>query len=135
MARLQRDIGLILRCIYALCLLGATYNHATIVLAHGLFWDYGGAPWFTCTYWTLLTFLDPLAAVLLFARPRAGLALTVAIITSDVIHNAWISWHYQVGLNAMFLSQVAFLLFVWVTVGAAWRRTPPSADIEDSSIA
>jgi hypothetical protein len=60
-------------------------------LMHGLFWDYNNAPLFTCIYWTSLTFIDPLAAILLFYRPRIGLILTFLIIFSDVIHNTWIT--------------------------------------------
>ncbi len=56
-----------LRGTYAVCLLGATCTHVLIVAMHGLFWDYGGAPIFTRIYWTSLTFVDPLAAVLLFS--------------------------------------------------------------------
>ena len=37
----------------------------------------------------MLTFLDPLAAVLLLARPRLGVMLTVVNITGKVVLNAW----------------------------------------------
>jgi hypothetical protein len=36
----------------------------------------------------VLTFLDPLAAVLLLARPKFGVTLTVAIIINDVVLRA-----------------------------------------------
>lgn len=45
----------IVRGIYTLALLGATFNHARIVLAHGLDWDYGGLPGFVTRFWTALT--------------------------------------------------------------------------------
>lgn len=76
----------------------------------------------TCIYWTSLTFLDPLAAVLLLVKPRVGLALALAIIISDVAHNTWRGW--IVGwdwLNWMYLSQVAFLIFLSMTFKPAWR--------------
>jgi hypothetical protein len=76
---------------------------------------------FTRIYWTSLTVLDPLAAVLLFVRPRVGIVLTVAIITSDVLHNTLVGLP---SLNAMYLSQVIFLLFVGATVYVAWRGVP-----------
>jgi hypothetical protein len=82
-----------------------------------------------------LTFLDPLAAVLLFVRPRWGIALTVAIIVSDVAHNLWFmsahplskSFVADVASSGFMLSQIAFLLFVAATAPLAWRgctRTP-----------
>ncbi|MFX5092906.1 hypothetical protein ABTC45_19340, partial [Acinetobacter baumannii] len=37
----------IIRIIYALCLLGAGFNHLITVIEHGLFWDYNNAPVFT----------------------------------------------------------------------------------------
>ncbi len=89
-----------------------------MLLQHGVLWDYGGAHLLTRIYWTSLTFFDPLAALLLFLRPHAGLVLTVAIITSDVLHNTLVG---VPSLNAMYLSQVVFLLFVASTIYVAWR--------------
>ncbi len=107
-----------LRVIYAMCLLGATCSHVAMLWQHGVLWDYGGAHLFTRIYWTSLTFLDPLAALLLFVRPHVGIVLTFAIIMSDVLHNALVG---GLSLNAMFVSQVVFLLFVASTVYIAWR--------------
>jgi hypothetical protein len=39
-----------------------------------------------------VTFLDLLAALLLFVRPRAGLVFCAAIIVSDVINNSWVRY-------------------------------------------
>jgi hypothetical protein len=77
-----------IRIVYTLALAGATFNHARAVLAHGLAWDYGGLPAYVTHFWTALTFLDPLALLLLWLAPRAGLALTAAIIVCDVLVNA-----------------------------------------------
>jgi len=117
----------VFRSIYALCLLGATLTHLRTLVRHGLFWNYGGAPLFTCIYWTSLTILDPLAAVLLFLKPRVGLLVTFVIIISDVAHNTWsLAQRSQsaVWLNWMYLSQVAFLVFVLITIQRAWRGVP-----------
>ncbi|WP_375285589.1 hypothetical protein [Sphingomonas sp.] len=65
--------SLLLRTIYALCLLGATYNHWVVIYQHGFEWDYGGVSRASATFWTALAFLDPAAVVLLFVKPRAGL--------------------------------------------------------------
>ncbi|HEV7813766.1 MAG TPA: hypothetical protein VGP06_01535 [Janthinobacterium sp.] len=99
---------------------GATYNHARIVFAYGLQWDYGGLPLFFSFFWTALTFLDPLVVILLLARPKAGLALTVAIIVSDVVINSWAGLAYGFDFAA-FLAQVLFLIFVMSTVRIAWQ--------------
>jgi hypothetical protein len=109
-----------LRVIYALCLAGATWTHLHVALLHGLDWDYGGAAPFTRIYWTSLLFIDPLTALLLLALPRAGLILCVAVIVTDVAHNSWFALHHPVRVD-LYLSQIAFLLFVAFTVRTAWR--------------
>jgi hypothetical protein len=119
--------GRAIRTVYALCLLGATTIHVRAVLTRG--WLPSELPWPTAIYWSGLMFLDPLAALLLFLRPRAGVALTIAIIVSDVAHNLWFvaanpesaSFYDDVIGNPFLLSQIAFLLFVVVTVPTAWQ--------------
>ena len=119
--------GPLLRIIYALCLLGATVNHLRSVLARG--WFPADLPWGTAAYWASLTFLDPLAAILLFVRPKLGIAATAAIILSDVIHNLWFtaahpvtgSFYDDVTGSPFMMSQIAFLLFVAITAPIAWK--------------
>lgn len=77
-------------------------------------------PVFICLFWTALTFIDPLAAILLMARPMLGLALTVAIIVSDVVINSWVGLKYGIDI-ASFLAQLLFLAFVMLTARIAWR--------------
>ncbi|WP_156116690.1 hypothetical protein [Massilia sp. 9096] len=109
------------RAIYTLALLGATFNHARIVLAHGLGWDYGGVPSFVSGFWTALTFLDPLAVLLLWLALRAGLAASAAIIVADVAINAWVGLAYGFDWPA-FSAQCLFLVFVACTLGPMWRH-------------
>ena len=109
-----------LRLIYALCLCGATWTHLQVALIHGLGWDYGGAAALTQIYWTSLLFIDPLTVLLLLLSPRAGLILCVAVIVTDVVHNSWFALHYPIRLD-LYVSQIAFLLFVAFTVRTAWR--------------
>jgi hypothetical protein len=119
--------GLLIRIIYALCLLGATVNHVRAVHAHG--WMPSDLPWITAAYWSSLTLLDPLAAILLFIRPKIGIAATIAIIFSDVVHNLWFraghpvtgSFYHDVTSSPFMMSQIAFLLFVAVTAPIAWK--------------
>ena len=117
---MPRTASFILRIVYAACLLGATCNHVVWVWQHDAFWNFGlpNVSMFSRVYWTLLTFFDPLAAFLLFFRPRVGLFLTVAIIASDVLNNSLVIRSF---LNTAFLLQVAFLLFVSFTVHIAWK--------------
>ncbi len=119
--RTLRPSPLTIRIIYAICLAGAGVNHGRVLYEHGLSWDYGGMPLFVCAYWTTLTFLDPLAAFLLLARPRLGVMLTVAIISSDVALNAWVAAKFGIQLDA-FIAQVLFLGFVLATARLAWPR-------------
>lgn len=121
-----RNTSFLIRLVYAICLAGATYNHARIVVAYGLDWNYGGLPMPVCMFWTALTFVDPLAAVLLMTRPLPGLALTVAIIVSDVVVNAWVGATYGFDVAA-FSAQVLFLVFVMSTVRIAWRGASRAA--------
>lgn len=124
--------SLVLRTVYALCLLGATYNHASTLFQHGLFWDYGGVPRASATFWTMLVVLDPAAVILLFTRPNAGVAATAAIIIVDVIHNLWIQARFFPpllhGLAApQMVEQIAFMVFVVITAPFAWMAKQRTA--------
>ncbi|MGZ2412288.1 glucose dehydrogenase [Sphingomonas sp. F9_3S_D5_B_2] len=127
--------GFWIRVVYALCLAGACVNHVRALLVYG--WWREGVPLGTTIYWDSLTLLDPLAALLLFVRPRAGVALTIAIIVSDVAHNVWFEASHALGrsliedLTSSFviMSQVGFLLFVAITAPTAWRQTEEFAPI------
>jgi hypothetical protein len=112
-----------LRRVYAACLLGAASTHVLTVATHGLFWNYGGASISTSVFWTSLTFLDPLAALLLFVKPRIGVLLTLVIIVSDVMHNTWLMSRSTLPdwSNWMYVSQVVFLLFVLLSASQAWK--------------
>ena len=118
---------LLLRTIYAACLLGATYNHAAILLSHGLLWNYGGLPVASAAFLTALTVIDPAAIVLLFLRPNWGVIATAAIIIVDVIHNLWITARYFPPLlhgisdSPALIEQILFMIFVILTAKFAWK--------------
>jgi hypothetical protein len=123
--------SLVLRSVYAVCLLGATCTHTLTLIQHGIFWDYGGVGWASAAFWTSLTVLDPVAAACLFARPRVGLILTCGIIGADVLHNGIVfsdvllrSTETHLWTYTAFGLQVAFLLFVIATVRLAWPQRP-----------
>jgi hypothetical protein len=127
-----RRAGLLIRIVYALCLLGATANHIRAVHARG--WFPSDLPWATAAYWGSLTVLDPLAAILLFIRPKIGIAATIAIIVSDVAHNLWFraghpvtgSFYDDVTGSPFLMSQLGFLLFVAATAPIAWKACSQS---------
>jgi hypothetical protein len=119
--------SIVIRTLFAVCLLAATFNHARAILQHGVLWDYGYGSKIALTsrlYWTVLTILDPLAAVLLFVKPRAGIWLTVAIIVSDVIHNTYYVAANDQWLAPFYLAQVGFLVIVLGLAPLAARAAP-----------
>lgn len=71
------------RGILVLCLLGATFNHVKDLWL-GSWLPYGDSPLWRNVFWTSLTFLDPLAVLLLLTRPRMGYVLTLVIMLVDV---------------------------------------------------
>src|SRR5450830_1403962 len=114
------------RVLFACCLFIATVNHIRADVSHGLLWDYGYGP---STYlasrifWAALTFFDPLAALLLFIKPRVGIILTAVIILADVAHNTYYVALKQQWLEPFYLSQVAFLIAVVLLLPIVWQRT------------
>lgn len=79
---MQRS-SLVVRVIWAACLLVGGLNHARILLQHGLFWDYGGVGLASAVYWSSLTILDPVVAALLFVRPKTGILGAIVLIRLD----------------------------------------------------
>jgi hypothetical protein len=126
--------SLVVRSIWAACLLLAAANHARILLQHGLFWDYGGVGWGSAVYWSSLTILDPIAAALLFVRPKAGIISTIAIIVTNVAHNLALTARYapelltRVASDPFMVSQIGFMLFVGATAHIAWNGIERSGD-------
>lgn len=134
----MRRGSLIVRSFWAACLLIGGANHARILLQHGLFWDYGGVAPASAVYWSSLTILDPAAAVLLFARPKAGIAATVALIVTNVLHNLAVTAHYtpegeflsRAASSPFIISQIGFMLFVGATARTAWKGVERSRHSE-----
>ena len=135
--------SIILRSIYATCLALATITHVLVDARCGVFLaglEPLGYPIGVRLYWASLTFLDPAAAILLFARPRAGLVLCVVIIATDVLNNSWVAYHrsefgplvlgngqtvyHHSGGDMSLILEVAFLIFVFATVRYAWKGLP-----------
>lgn len=106
-----------MRYFLAICLIIATINHLVAALKFGFLWDYGyGEQAFLVSrlFWGSLTFLDPLAAYLLIAKPKAGIASTLAIITVDVLHNGYYVYLNHQWLEPFFVFQCAFLVISYL---------------------
>lgn len=119
--------SLIVRSIWAACLLIGGLNHARILLQHGLFWDYGGVAWASAAYWSSLTLFDPLVAALLFLRPKAGTVGAILLIVTNVAHNLAVTAYYAPegaflarAANPFLIGQVAFMLFAVATARTVW---------------
>jgi hypothetical protein len=59
------------------------------------------------------------------AKPHVGLIACVSIIVTDVLHNTWYVLHNPARMD-LYLSQIAFPLFVAFTVRTAWKGVPRS---------
>lgn len=132
----------IVRSIWAACLLIGGLNHARTLLRHGVFWDYGGVAWPSAAYWSSLTILDPLAAALLFLRPKVGIPSTILLIVTNVIHNLAIAARYAPEgefltrvSHPFVISQIGFMLFVGATARIAWSDVASSRDLKLSEAA
>lgn len=76
------------------------------------------APTWMNVYWTALTALDPLAAVLLIWKRPVGLALGAAIILSDVAINSYALYGLALPFGLLSLQlQTLFCGFLLGTVG------------------
>jgi hypothetical protein len=131
--------SVIVRSLWAACLLIAGLNHARLLVQHGLFWDYGGLNPTSAAYMISLTLLDPLIAALLFIKPRLGIPATVVLIVTNVIHNLATIAHFAPpgeflsrASHPITLSQIAFMLFVIATARLALLGTVRSGLAEPS---
>jgi hypothetical protein len=120
------------RFIIAVYIFGFAYgtrNHIIDILADGwLGYDYVPLP--INLYWTLLTFFDPLAILLLLSFPFAGILLSVLIMASDIAINIGVTvyFYYQTGMLTpdRLPLQIAFGIFVFLTSPIAWKTVKRS---------
>jgi hypothetical protein len=89
--------------VFSISLAAACAVHVRDLWQHG-WMPYHFAPLALNAYWTTLTFFDAFAAVLLLWRPRAGLALTLFIVTSDVALNLFARFYLRLHLRSLALS-------------------------------
>ena len=116
------QITLILQCIGMLI---GTTTHLLWIIHHGFFSAEYNVGVLSMLFWDSLTFLDPIAAVLLILRPKAGIWMTAIIIVADVLHNGILCFSVLLSTDVpviswaknewMFWIQLFFGLFVIAT--------------------
>ncbi|HEY0043441.1 MAG TPA: hypothetical protein VGB62_02720 [Allosphingosinicella sp.] len=108
--------------IWVLCFLIGTFTHTRTLLGYGWL-PYDWVPMPVNIFWTLLTFADPLAALLLLVRRNAGIVLGLAIMIADVAINTWVAYGYQ-GLSGALQAQTLFLGFTLGSFRLIWNAHP-----------
>lgn len=117
----------IILAIQFICMLIGTSTHIQWIWENGIFSVHQNAPFFSTIFWDSLTFFDLIAAILLIIRPKAGILLTLIIITIDVIHNNIIVLLANQHINElglvmwatkywMLIGQLLFMTFVFATI-------------------
>lgn len=110
---------MIAKAIWTLGFLIGTTTHTLDLINYGwLPYDFRPLPW--NIYWTSLTFLDPIAALMIWVRERWGIVLGVAIMASNVLVNGYTAFivgheefYFALGLQSLFAVFVAWM---------AWRH-------------
>ena len=110
--------------IYVVCFLCATVNHLNDVRSQG-FLPYKFAPIYLNFFWTSLTIIDPLAAILLLTKVRIGLYLSIVVILMDISVN--IPYFFFIakvgsGSKGIVLSQIIFAFFLFHTFPVTVHR-------------
>ncbi len=113
-------------CLYIISFLIATSTHTRDLILGG-FLPYKHHPLWANIYWTALTFLDPLAVILLLTRFKQGLRLYALVIVSDVVINLYFTITISgfMGIfNLFMLGQLFFLFFLLAT----WKAIQKGVD-------
>ncbi len=108
-----------------------TVVHVVQLVVSGLD-PYPDLPGWLRTYFVTLTILDPLAAVLLAYRTRAGVALAVTVLLSDAVANGWANYVLDTA-GGVTVGRVGQAVITLLAIGACavaphlWRAAiPPS---------
>jgi hypothetical protein len=118
--KLRTEVKIIL-AIQTLSMLGGASTHLLWTMKNGFLSPQYDAPLLSMIFWDALTFLDPIAALLLIFKPKFGIYLTAAIIVIDVLHNNILlplltNREIEIEItNWMIVSQLVFLAFVVLT--------------------
>lgn len=116
--------------VYSIGFLAGTNTHLTGLLQNGFFAQSAPLPF--NIYWDSLTLFDPLAVLLLWTKPKAGVALAVLIMFTDVLINAYT---YSAGyfgppvpgmIPHWLFMQSLFATFVFATAPVVVEKLYPS---------
>lgn len=114
--------------VYVACFAIGTVSHALDFVVLGLR-PYSWGPPLLEAFWSSLVLLDPVAAaLLLFGKRRAGLALAAIIMVCDVAANSYAV--FVLGIEGFAIAlplQAAFLGFVLGSIGFLWPAREPAA--------
>jgi hypothetical protein len=99
-------------------LIGTTTHTADLIL--GGLDVYGGFPPGVRLFWVTLTVLDPITAVLIILRRRAGIVLGIAVIVADIAVN-WTVFVLLGGLSWFgVINQSLFAVLILATARPLW---------------
>ncbi|WP_159500715.1 hypothetical protein [Microbacterium sp. 18062] len=113
-------VHLVILVIWIAGFLSGTASHVLDLIAGGAD-TYGEFPTALRVFWLSLTVLDPLTALLLLLRKRAGIILGLIVILADIAVN-WTVF-FTIGGNPLFgvVNQTLFAVFLLATAPALWR--------------
>ncbi|MDR6866581.1 hypothetical protein J2Y69_001174 [Microbacterium resistens] len=97
-----------------------TASHILDLIAGGTD-TYGGFPPALRAFWLSLTVLDPLTALLVLLRKRAGIILAIVVMLTDIAVN-WTVF-FTIGGNPLFgvVNQTLFAVVLLATAPALWK--------------
>ena len=119
----------IIPVIYAIGFLAGTYSHVMGIWYNGFFAQ--RAPLVFNVYWDLLTLFDPLTVLLLWTRPRLGVAFAAGIMLTDIPINAYSYASGYFGppapgmIPTWLFTQSLFATFVFVTAPVVLGKLNP----------
>ncbi|EHQ26906.1 hypothetical protein [Mucilaginibacter paludis] len=125
----KTKINLIIQCVG---MLTGTATHLLWIINNGFLSEKYNAPVLSTFFWDSLTFLDPIAAILLILKPKTGIWVVAVIVVVDVLHNGNIcfrallsepqSFTNWIKNNWMLWTQVFFGLFVIISFKNNWEE-------------
>ena len=125
----KTKINLIIQCVG---MLTGTVTHLLWIINNGFLSEKYNAPVLSTFFWDSLTFLDPIAAILLILKPKTGIWVVAVIVVVDVLHNGNIcfrallsepqSFTSWIKNNWMLWTQVFFGLFVIISFKNNWEE-------------
>lgn len=107
MERFSVDVKVIVS-FYSIGFLVGTYSHVQSILLNGFFTLSKNAPLLFNIYWDSLALFDPLAALLIWIKPKVGICLAILIMVSDISVNIY---SYT---NGFFGKPIAGMIPMWL---------------------